>query len=263
MSAALATAEPSSPPRSGDVEGQLVYAIGDVHGCYGLFRELLARIAADAAASARGRRPIIIQLGDLIDRGPQSAQAVEAAAWLQRRGDIEFQQLMGNHERAMLDFLEQPGPHDWLMFGGDATLRSYGVEPPEPDAAPARFVEARDAMLERMPASHLHCLEHAESMLVLGDYAFVHAGVRPGTPLAEQGDDALLWIGGEFTSSDARFEKIIVHGHTIEEETRIRPNRIGIDTGAYRSGVLTALRIEDGDVRLIQTGEERGYVTPV
>lgn len=257
------TSKPSSLPRQGEVEGQLVYAIGDVHGRYDLFRALLSKIVADAAASARGRRPIIIQLGDLIDRGPQSAQVVEAAAWLQRRGDIEFQQLMGNHERAMLDFLEQPGPHDWLMFGGDATLRSYGVEPPEPGAPPARFVEARDAMLEHMPASHLHCLEHAETMLILGDYAFVHAGVRPGIPLAEQEDDTLLWIGGEFTASETSFEKIIVHGHTIEEAPRIRANRIGIDTGAYRSGVLTAVRIEDGDVRLLQTEEERGDVTPL
>lgn len=263
MSIALAGPGPSGPPRFGDAEGQLVYAIGDVHGCYDLFRDLLAKIAADAAESARGRRPIIIQLGDLIDRGPHSAQVVEAATWLQRRSDIEFQQLMGNHERAMLDFMDQPGPHDWLMFGGDETLRSYGVEPPGRDAPAARFVEARDAMLEHMPASHLHCLEHAESMLVLGDYAFVHAGVRPGTPLARQEEDALLWIGEEFTTSEARFEKIIVHGHTIEKETSIRPNRIGIDTGAYRSGILTALRIEDGDVRLIQTGQERGDDTPV
>ena len=260
---ALAIAEPNTSPPAARVDGQLVYAIGDVHGCYALFREILAKIAADAAATARGRRPIIIQLGDLIDRGPHSAQVVEAVTWIQRRGDVEFHQLMGNHERAMLDFIDHPDADGWPMFGGDATMRSYGIEPPALDAPAAKFAVARDAMLQRMPASHLNCVEHAAPMLSLGDYAFVHAGIRPGTALADQEEDALLWIGSEFITSHKRFEKIIVHGHTIEDEASIRPNRIGIDTGAYKSNVLTAVRIEDGDVRLIQTGKGRGDVTPL
>ena len=259
----LATAEPRIGPSEAKVDGQLVYAIGDVHGCYALFRELLTKIAADAAATARGRRPIIIQLGDLIDRGPHSAQVVEAATWLQRRGDVEFHQLMGNHERAMLDFIDDPDGDGWLMFGGDATMLSYGVEPPALDAPAMKFIQARDAMLQRMPASHLHGIEHAAPMLSLGDYAFVHAGIKPGTPLAQQEEDALLWIGSEFTASDKRFEKIIVHGHTIEEKASVRSNRIGIDTGAYRTKILTAARIEDGAVRLIQTGEGSADVTPL
>ncbi|KKC27766.1 metallophosphoesterase [Sphingomonas sp. SRS2] len=263
MSGALAFAEPRSASPAPHVDGQLAYAIGDVHGCYGLFRDLLAKIARDAAMTANGRRPIIIQLGDLIDRGPHSAQVVEAATWLQRRGDIEFQQLMGNHERAMLDFLEQPDGEGWLMFGGGATMRSYGVEPPALDAPATTFIAARDAMLQRMPASHLRSIEHARSMVTLGDYAFVHAGIKPGVALAEQEEDALLWIGEEFTESRAPFEKIVVHGHTIENEARIRPNRIGIDTGAYMSGILTALRIEDGDMRLIQAGKESGHDMPL
>lgn len=263
MSSARANAEPRVDPLVAKVDGQLVYAIGDIHGCYNLFRVLLAKIAADVAATGRGRRPIIVQLGDLIDRGPHSAQVVEASTWLQRRDDIEFQQLMGNHERAMLDFMDRPDADGWLMFGGDATMRSYGVEPPALDAPAVKFTEARDAMLQRMPASHLHCIERAESMLTLGDYAFVHAGIRPGIALAEQDEDALLWIGSEFTASETRFEKVIVHGHTIEKEASVLHNRIGIDTGAYRSEVLTALRIEDGDVRLIQTGRARDHATPL
>lgn len=263
MSGALTTGRTPVGPSSAKVDGQLVYAIGDVHGCYGLFRALLTKIAADAAATARGRRPIIIQLGDLIDRGPQAAQVVEAATWLQRRDDLEFQQLIGNHERAMLDFMDHPDADGWLMFGGDATLRSYGVESPTLDAPAAKFIGARDAMLQRMPASHLHCIEHAGSMVTIGDYAFVHAGVRPGVPLADQEEDALLWIGSEFTTSRVQFEKIVVHGHSIEDNATILPNRIGIDTGAYRSGLLTAVRIEDGDARLIQVEKGGEHATPV
>ncbi|KQX18093.1 MULTISPECIES: metallophosphoesterase family protein [unclassified Sphingomonas] len=249
-----------APPRDSveaKVDGQLLYAIGDIHGCYQLLRELLSGIAADAEARWRGRRPIIVLLGDLIDRGPHSAHVVEAVTWLQRFHPFEVRLLMGNHERAMLEFVEHPADHgDWLMFGGDATLRCYGVEPPPPGAPARALIAARDALLPRMPASHLLCLQQALPMLVLGDYAFVHAGIRPGRPLARQEEEDLLWIGAEFTASTERFEKIIVHGHTIAAEPQLAGNRIGIDTGAYQSGTLTALRIEDGDVGLIQTGKK-------
>lgn len=239
------------------IGGQLVYAIGDIHGSYLLLRDLLARIAADAAATARDRRPIIILLGDLIDRGPHSAQVVEAVTWLQRQHRFEVRLLMGNHERAMIAFIDQPAEAgEWLLFGGDATLRCYGVEPPGPGAPAGALIAARDALLQRMPAAHLLCLQQALPMLTLGDYAFVHAGIRPGRPLTEQEEGDVLWIGAEFTASTERFEKIVVHGHSITEEVQWPGNRIGIDTGAYRSGILTALRIEDDWLRLIQTGRE-------
>ncbi|WP_016746535.1 metallophosphoesterase [Rhizorhabdus wittichii] len=239
------------------IDGQLVYAIGDIHGSYLLLRDLLARIAADAAATARGRRPIIILLGDLIDRGPHSAQVVEAATWLQRHHGFETRLLMGNHERAMIAFIDHPAEAgEWLLFGGDATLRCYGVEPPALGAPVRALIAARDALLQRMPAAHLLCLQQALPMLTLGDYAFVHAGIRPGRPITEQEEEDVLWIGAEFTASTERFEKIVVHGHSITEEVQWPGNRIGIDTGAYRSGILTALRIEDDWLRLIQTGKE-------
>lgn len=247
----------AAPAATAKIDGQLVYAIGDIHGCYLLLRDLLARIATDAEATAQGRRPIIILLGDLIDRGPHSAQVVEAVTWLQRFDRYEVRLLMGNHERAMLTFIERPSEAaDWLSFGGDATLRGYGVEPPAPGSPAPALIKARDALLQRMPASHLLCLQQALPMLTLGDYAFAHAGIRPGRPIAEQEEEDVLWIGAEFTASTERFEKIIVHGHTITDEPQLPGNRIGIDTGAYRSGILTALRIEDGRVGLIQTGKD-------
>jgi serine/threonine protein phosphatase 1 len=255
----MATAARPAPldgPASAKVDGQLVYAIGDVHGCYMLLRELLARIAADAEATAQGRRPIIILLGDLIDRGPDSDKVVEAVSWLLRFHPFEVRLLMGNHERAMLSFIENPtDTADWLLFGGDATLLCYGVESPPPGASAAALTAARDALIQRMPATHLLCLQQALPMLTLGDYAFVHAGVRPDKPMTEQVEEDVLWIGAEFTASTQRFEKIIVHGHSITDDAQLAGNRIGIDTGAYRSGMLTALRIEDGGLGLIQTGK--------
>ncbi|MES2497074.1 MAG: metallophosphoesterase family protein [Pseudomonadota bacterium] len=256
----IGTSRRPAPPKlsaTANVDGQLVYVIGDIHGCYLLLREVLARIASDAKEGARGRRPIIILLGDLIDRGPHSAQVIETVTWLQRYHPFEVHLLMGNHERALLAFIDRPvDAGEWLLFGGDATLRSYGVAPPPPDATASAHIATRDALLRRMPASHLLCLQRALPMLTLGDYAFVHAGIRPGRPIGEQEEEDLLWIGAEFTASADRFEKIIVHGHTITEEAELPGNRIGIDTGAYRSGILTALRIEDGDLGLIQTGKD-------
>lgn len=234
--------------------GQLVYAVGDIHGCYDLLIPLLAQIVEDCGKDVRKRRPIVIFCGDYVDRGPDSAKVVEALIWLQKRADFEVRFLKGNHEQALLNFLERPekgGP--WITHGGAATLLSYGVVPPAADADPAQFVEARDRFLENMPSSHLHLLQHLEVMLSVGDYAFVHAGVRPGTDLERQTEDDLLWIRADFIDHEHAFEKIIVHGHTWASDwPDVQPHRIGIDTGAYATDVLTAIRLEDGDMAILQ-----------
>jgi serine/threonine protein phosphatase 1 len=240
--------------------GELVYAIGDIHGCYELMKDLLARLAADYAKRARGRRPILIFLGDYVDRGPQSARVMDALVWLQRRGDLEIHYLKGNHEQALLEFLETPergGP--WIGFGGAETLTSYGIEAPAADAAPGTFILARDELLERMPASHLRLLQQLEPMAVIGDYAFVHAGIRPGTPLEEQSENDLMWIRRGFVDQPGPFGKVIVHGHTwLSEQPQLSEHRLGLDTGGYATGVLTAARIEDGVVEILQA--KRGDV---
>jgi serine/threonine protein phosphatase 1 len=237
----------------GGVDGRLVYAIGDIHGGYELMKILLARLAADYGPRARGRRPLLVFCGDYVDRGPHSAQVLEALVWLQRRGEIEVRLLKGNHEQAMLAFLDQPRDGGgWLRFGGDATLISYGVLPPAPDEGPEGFDRARDDLLERMPASHLRLLQDLELMVLAGDYAFVHAGIRPGAPLAGQTEDDLLWIRQPFLEIDAPFEKVIVHGHTwIGDQAQVLDHRIGLDTGAFATGVLTAARFEDGEMTLL------------
>ncbi len=130
------------------------------------------------------------------------------------------------------------------------------MPPPADEAEPADYLRARDALLERMPASHLRLLQQLELMLVVGDYAFVHAGVRPGTPLENQAEDDLLWIRQEFLAAPGPFEKVIVHGHSwLDERPTLLPHRIGVDTGAYATGVLTAVRLEDESVSVLRTGD--------
>lgn len=232
--------------------GELVYAIGDIHGCYDLMKGLLAEVAADSAVRAKGRRPILVFLGDYVDRGPQSAQVVEALVWLKRRPDLDVRLLKGNHEQAMLDFLDAPERGaGWLQFGGRETLESYGVLPPENDAA--AMIQARDELMTVMPAGHLRLLERLELMLGIGDYAFVHAGVRPGVALAEQQETDLLWIRQVFLEAPGPHEKVVVHGHTwLDERVQRHDCRIGVDTGAYATGVLTAVRLDGDEVEVLQ-----------
>jgi len=242
---------------SAGTEGELVYAVGDIHGCYDQMKALLARIAADSAGRARGRRPILVFLGDYVDRGPESAKVVEALIWLKRRPDLEVRLLKGNHEQAMLQFLDAPEANRaWLRWGGAETLAAYGVEPPASDEDPLAVIRARDELLARMPAGHLLLLQRLELMVAVGDYAFVHAGVRPGAPLAQQTEQDLLWIREGFLDAPGPFEKVIVHGHTwLDEQPRLAEHRLAIDTGVYRTGVLTALRLEGLDREVLQAGQ--------
>lgn len=237
--------------------GELVYAVGDVHGRYDLLKQLLADITRDYAGRANGRRPILIFLGDYVDRGPDSHKVVEAMVWLKRREDLEVHLLKGNHEQALLDFLETP-EHGagWLTYGGQETLVAYGIEPPDPYAGPAEMVRARDALMAVMPAAHLRLLERLELMALVGDYCFVHAGVRPGTSLAAQTERDLLWIRQPFLESEGPCEKVVVHGHTwIDERPQLHAHRVGLDTGAYLTGVLTAVRLQDGERQILQVGK--------
>jgi len=239
------------------VDGELVYAVGDVHGCYDLLRSLLAELARDAAERAEGRRPVMVFCGDYIDRGPQSAEVLDAMLWLKRRPDVETRLLKGNHEQGLLDFLDDPAAGSaWLRFGGVETLAAYGVELSEDESDPERLAGARNDLLDRMPAAHLRLLQSLELMVSVGDYAFVHAGVRPGRPLRRQTERDLLWIREPFLTFDRPHEKVIVHGHTwTDERPQLHRHRLGLDTGAYATGVLTAIRIEDRRLGVIQACE--------
>jgi serine/threonine protein phosphatase 1 len=244
-------------PKGDPTSGELIYAIGDIHGRYDLLKILLEQVLRDWQARSPERRPLLIFLGDYVDRGPQSAEVLEALAWLQRRTDVQACFLKGNHEAALMRFLDNPADAaGWYRFGGAETLESYGVRPPAPDDQRGCFI-ARDLLLQRMPSSHLRFLERLELMLVVGDYAFVHAGVQPGTDLKSQREEDLLWIRQEFLEDEGPFEKVIVHGHSwAGADPQLLPHRIGVDTGAYTTGVLTAVRLDGEDIGLIQAREK-------
>ena len=242
--------------RSNSTDGRIIYAIGDIHGCYALLSRLLEAVVADIRAISSSARPLLVFCGDYVDRGPQSSGVLAALVWLSRHAPLEVVFLRGNHEAMLLDFLDQPDRClPWLSRDGGQTLRSYGVEMPD-DTAGASAEDCfrlRDELADRMPASHIELLHRLPVLKSCGDYLFVHAGLRPGVPIARQEDDDCLWIGEEFRASDYRFQKIIVHGHSWNSDApQITPNRIGIDTGAYSTGVLTAVRLEASSIEFIQ-----------
>jgi serine/threonine protein phosphatase 1 len=223
-----------------------VYAIGDIHGCDAEFARLLAEIERDHAS--RGpKRKIIVLLGDLVDRGPDSAAVVERARTL-ASGDTEVRLLAGNHEEMLLRSCDGDAGSLRLFArnGGRETAQSYGIDE---DAWNAADFEDLPALLQSaVPATHRSFLNSMEEMVVIGDYVFVHAGIRPNVPLAEQRSEDLRWIRERFLNHKFPHEKFVIHGHTITAEVDEQPNRIGIDTGAYSSGKLTAVALE-GDRR--------------
>lgn len=230
-----------------------IYAVGDIHGRCDLLLDLLARIEADCA-SAPARRQIVF-LGDYIDRGPDSKGVLERLRQ-PMPADLEPVFLMGNHESAFLRLFSslETGP-GWLIHGGLETLKSYGLPlaPGQPTAE--RLLTLQETLLERFPPDHRTWLESCRTFHESGDYYFVHAGIRPDVPLAGQSDQDRLWIRQGFVDwRGGHLEKMIVHGHTISREVELMPYRIGIDTGAYASGRLTALVLEDTTCRILQTG---------
>ena len=243
-------AAPASPPRVPD--DVRVYAIGDIHGRADLFADLIARIAADHAQRPE-KRPILILLGDLIDRGADSAGVVARAVDIAARPD-ETHVLAGNHEELMLRALDGDGEATRLFcrVGGRETMLSYGVTPDAYDRA--EFDDIAQMIRNHVPHDHLAFLRGMEDLVEIGDYAFVHAGIRPGVPLARQKPAHLRWIRGEFLEHRDPHPRFIVHGHTISDTVDERPNRVGIDTGAYASGRLTAIALEDDRRWFITTG---------
>ncbi len=233
------------------VSPALAYAVGDVHGRLDCLEGLLKDIRADAART--GESATLVFLGDLVDRGPESAGVVEQVCALRRSGDwAAVESIMGNHEEAMLLFLEDAafGP-TWMKHGGGPTLASYGVTPPDA-AEPEAWEPVRMAFREALPAEHLDLVIASKPSLLWGDYIFVHAGLRPGVPLASQDPHDLRWIRAEFLTSRRPFEKVVVHGHTPSEEPEFKPWRIGLDTGAYATGVLTALKLHGAERHILQ-----------
>jgi diadenosine tetraphosphatase ApaH/serine/threonine PP2A family protein phosphatase len=245
--AAEARRLPQAPP------GIRLYAVGDIHGQIELLDKLHAAIAEDGQKGNPLQR-IIVYLGDYVDRGLHSREVVSRLLEGPLPG-FRAVHIKGNHEQAVLDFLEDPsfGPQ-WAKFGGLETLYSYGVEDAAQLSKPEQFFKAADLFFDHLPAAHLRFFKALPTNLTVGDYYFCHAGVKPGVPLGKQAEEDLLWIRDEFLESKADFGKIVVHGHSPEPEPVLRPNRVGVDTGAYMTGVLTCVVIEGAALRFLQAG---------
>lgn len=239
-------ADPVLPP------GQRVYAIGDIHGRLDLFDELLAKIEIDDAARGCAETHLIL-LGDLVDRGEDSAGVVSRAIALKASGR-KFRCLQGNHEEVFLKAArgDAKATKFLVRIGGRKTLASYGVTDREYDELD--YEELARIFGERVPAAHLTFLESCEDMIEMGDYVFVHAGVRPGVALNDQKPSDLRWIREEFLRHQGAFGRVVIHGHSITDDVDRRNNRIGIDTGAYASGRLTAICLEGAESWFLATG---------
>lgn len=248
---------PASTPRG--PKGRRAYVVGDIHGRLDLLDRLLDDIHAEIDSEKPGK-VLLVFLGDLIDRGPSSAQVVERLRTY-RHQDIRLVFLLGNHEEVLLRILagevgQLPG---WLRFGGAQCLESYEADPRR--IAAASDESAIAAIREAIPDEHAAFLRTFVDTCRFGDYLFVHAGIRPGTALDQQRQSDLRWIREPFLSDETAHGFVVVHGHTIGPEVEERANRIGIDTGAYRSGVLTALAIEEDRRWYLRTAAAVG--TPI
>lgn len=235
-------------------DGMRIYAVGDVHGRLDLLREIEAQIEEDARAAPLDRI-IQLMLGDYIDRGPDSAGVI--AHLIERGRQRELVTLRGNHEDYILAARRWPGAVlHWCQNGGADTLASYGIDVSDYDEA--EVDEACVAIARRffaaLPSEHARFIDEALLHWSCGDYLFVHAGIRPGVPFAEQSEVDLLWIRDEFLDSDMDFGCVVVHGHTPTATPVLRANRIGIDTHAVRSGRLTCLVLEGASQSFLTTG---------
>jgi serine/threonine protein phosphatase 1 len=240
--------------------GWRAYAVGDIHGRLDLLESLLGKIHEEIAGRP-ARKILIVFVGDLIDRGPNSAQVVERLrTYKHPRTRPVF--LLGNHEEVLLRILR--GESDlitkWRWFGGSECLASYGV-----DASKLTGMSDEDSLAlirGAIPKEHVAFLETFDDSCRFGDYLFVHAGIRPGVEIDQQRQSDLRWIREPFLFDETDHGFVVVHGHTIRPEVEIRPNRIGIDTGAYRTGVLTALAIEGSDSWLLDTRSAEQEAVP-
>jgi serine/threonine protein phosphatase 1 len=234
-------------------DGLRVYAIGDIHGRADLLERLLARIEADfqGRPAARGR---IVYLGDYVDRGPDSQGVIDILLADPPAG-LDAVHLKGNHEDFLLRFADDGAAGEtWLMNGGGATMASYGVtEAADTFHAIWHLDEIRQDFVDAMPAAHVAFFRALAPYHVEGDYLFVHAGIRPGIALERQSAEDMMWIRDDFLRAESDFGHVVVHGHSARPDPVERPNRIGIDTMAYRSGRLTALALEGTSRRYLAT----------
>jgi len=239
------------PPLPAVPEGTRYYAIGDIHGRLDLYKALVEAIEADDRDN-RGLESHVILLGDLVDRGPDSAGVIDFTRTWQKERNVRV--LAGNHEEMFLNAFKKPEVlRHFLKHGGRETILSYGLSKKQFNAMNIDELFAKLPQL--IPQTELDYVRDFEEMIIAGDYVFVHAGIDPAVPLNQQKRGDLLWIRDRFLAHEGPLDKVVVHGHTIFPKVMDCGNRIGIDTGAFRSGMLTALVLEGDERRTIQASQ--------
>ena len=240
---------PKPPPKLPSVpEGTRYYVIGDIHGRLDLYDAIIAAVKEDDSKSPPADTRFVL-LGDLVDRGPDSAGVIARTREWEQTARVRV--LAGNHEEMFLAAFEKPEAlRHFLKHGGRETVLSYGLS--KKQFAALDLDEMFELLPELVPESDREYIAAFKNMIRAGDYVFVHAGIDPSRPLSEQKRSDLLWIRERFLSHEGPLEKVVVHGHTIFDKVIDCGNRIGIDTGAFRSGVLTALVLEGDQRRIIQ-----------
>jgi serine/threonine protein phosphatase 1 len=242
-----------APPRAPD--GAVVWAVGDIHGQDDLFACLSDLIQADLRSAGAGRGSAVL-LGDYIDRGVGARAVIERILEMGRGLELHGAALValrGNHEEMLLRFLDSPalGPA-WMELGGRETLLGYGVEPPPPTTEQTAWARTAAALAEALPPAHRAFLDSLPLHHIEGDYLFVHAGLRPGVALPDQRPDDLMWIRDAFLQDSRPTERLVIHGHTPEPEVWLDRRRLGLDTGAYATGRLSAVRLKADRILLFQ-----------
>jgi serine/threonine protein phosphatase 1 len=243
------------PPRLPTVPaGTRYYVIGDIHGRLDLYDAMIAAIEDDDALGPAADTRVVL-LGDLIDRGPDSAGVVaRTRAWQSGRN---VRVLAGNHEDMFLAAFDRPEAlRHFLRHGGRETILSYGLSTRQ--LGTLSLDELFEYLPQLVPQAERDYLAAFEPLIIAGDYVFAHAGINPERPLCDQTRGDLLWIREPFLRHEGPLEKVVVHGHTIFSRVMDCGNRIGIDTGAFRSGVLTALVLEGDQRRIIQACASNG-----
>lgn len=232
--------------------GLRVYAVGDIHGRADLLRPLHEAIAQDADKAGPEIKHCVVYLGDYLDRGPYVRETIDELLYRLPAG-FRAEYLMGNHEALFLAFLDDPSLLAfWLEIGGHSTLLSYQVQPPGSGFSEERAKAIRQEIIAAMPERHMAFLENLKPYVRMGDVVFVHAGIRPGIPLAQQSPADLFWTRSAFPDALTDHGMRVVHGHTINAEVEEAPGHIGVDTGAYATGILGCAVLEGADFRPLQ-----------
>lgn len=230
-------------------EGVRLYAIGDIHGRLDLLQDMHGLIRADL-----DRRPThdwrIIHLGDYIDRGPDSKGVLDFLTHASNH-DPRILSLLGNHDDGFLNYLSTGDTGGiFANHGGSDTARSYGIEVDFSDPQSAAI--AHQKLVQSVPRAHIDYIQAMPRSIRFGDFFFCHAGVNPALSLDAQDPDELIWIRTIFLKWTAPFENVIIHGHTPQSAIEVQPNRVNLDTYAWKNGKLSAIVIDGAEKQFLE-----------